>query len=307
MWMAHGADRNYRADHNIYWNSSGGPVTFLDDLTFGEWQDSGFDQHSLVADPEFVNPHESNFHLTPESPALKLGFKPIDISEAGLCGPAEWVDAAKRIRRPPTMIPPRFQPPPELIDDGFETFPVGMQADLAKTYGEASGASIRVTDELAASGKHSLKFVDSPGLTEAWQPHLFYAPHLRDGIARLGFDLRFSSGAIVIHEWRDASQDYRVGPSMEIDARGCLTASGQRAGALSADEWIRFEIECRLGKHATGTYDLTLTMQGQKPKRLKGLRCDPMFKTLEWLGFISNATERSTFYLDNIKLELKGP
>jgi hypothetical protein len=36
-----------------------------------------------VADPLFVDPKSGNFSLKPESPARKLGFKPIDISHVG--------------------------------------------------------------------------------------------------------------------------------------------------------------------------------------------------------------------------------
>ncbi len=51
--------------------------------SFDEWKAKGLDEHSLVADPLFVDPKNGNFSLKPESPALKLGFQPIDISRVG--------------------------------------------------------------------------------------------------------------------------------------------------------------------------------------------------------------------------------
>jgi len=54
--------------------------------TFEEWQEAGFDKHSIVADPLFVDAASDNYSLKPESPAFKLGFKPIDISKVGLRG-----------------------------------------------------------------------------------------------------------------------------------------------------------------------------------------------------------------------------
>jgi hypothetical protein len=55
--------------------------------TFDQWKAKGLDQHSLVADPRFVDPANRNFSLRPDSPALRLGFKPIDISGVGPRGP----------------------------------------------------------------------------------------------------------------------------------------------------------------------------------------------------------------------------
>jgi hypothetical protein len=52
--------------------------------TFEEWQKRGFDKHSLVADPLFVDAANDDYSLKPDSPAFKLGFKPIDISKVGL-------------------------------------------------------------------------------------------------------------------------------------------------------------------------------------------------------------------------------
>jgi hypothetical protein len=52
--------------------------------TFKDWQDLGFDTHSIVADPLFVDPENDDFSLKPESPAFDLGFKPIDLSRVGL-------------------------------------------------------------------------------------------------------------------------------------------------------------------------------------------------------------------------------
>ena len=38
------------------------------------------DLHSVIADPLFVDPAKGDFRLKPDSPALKLGFKPFDAS-----------------------------------------------------------------------------------------------------------------------------------------------------------------------------------------------------------------------------------
>jgi hypothetical protein len=63
------------------------------------------------------------------------------------------------------------------------------------------------------------------------------------------------------------------------------------------------EIACTLGKEAPGTYDLSVTLPGQQPKAFPKLPCGSAdFRRLEWLGFVSLATEKTVFYLDNIRL-----
>lgn len=47
-------------------------------------QADGVDGHSLDIDPLFVDPANGDFRLKPNSPALKLGFVPFDMSKVGL-------------------------------------------------------------------------------------------------------------------------------------------------------------------------------------------------------------------------------
>jgi hypothetical protein len=47
------------------------------------WRDLGQDEHSMVADPQFVDPNNDDYRLKPTSPAFKLGFKPIPVEKIG--------------------------------------------------------------------------------------------------------------------------------------------------------------------------------------------------------------------------------
>lgn len=83
-------------DRNVYFDVRGGPVLFSG-RTFAEWRQSGQDRDSVIADPLFVNPGNYDFSLRPDSPALKLGFQPIDLREVGPRpipepAPAAWAD-----------------------------------------------------------------------------------------------------------------------------------------------------------------------------------------------------------------------
>ena len=296
-------DTKSKWDYNCYWRTDGGEMLFYGQ-TLEEWRAKGMGRHSIVADPKFVDAAGLNFALKPDSPARKLGFKPIDVSTNGLVGPPEWTALPKRAKFPPTVLPPAPPPPkPVEVDDGFEHTAVGRPPALATCYEEGRGDAIRVAVKPAAAGGRCLKFTDAPGLKHVWNPHMFYAPHFRRGGARLSFDIRLDPGATVAHEWRDARQPYRVGPSIRIGPDGKLTAGAKVLAAVPIGEWFRIEIACRLERKAGASYDLTLTPPNGKPKSFKDLPCrSPKFNRLEWLGFISLSNTRTAFYLDDVKL-----
>jgi len=67
----------FRWEKNLFWNPAG---------TKGlpeKWKAQGLDKESLIADPLFVDPEKGDFTLKPDSPALKMGFQPIDVSTVG--------------------------------------------------------------------------------------------------------------------------------------------------------------------------------------------------------------------------------
>jgi hypothetical protein len=80
----------YEMDRNVYFDArpDAKPDEFrLGPCTWEKWQERGHDQHSLIADPLFVAPQENDFRLQPNSPAFKLGFRPIDLSHVGPYSP----------------------------------------------------------------------------------------------------------------------------------------------------------------------------------------------------------------------------
>ena len=78
-----GADykRNFESNWNVFYN----PNKKVEEIDFGGgsfkvWQERGYDQNSIYADPMFVDPGTFDFRLKPESPALQRGFEPIDLT-----------------------------------------------------------------------------------------------------------------------------------------------------------------------------------------------------------------------------------
>lgn len=70
------------ADRNVYWRDDGKALAF-NHFPLEHWQSRGFDVHSVAADPLFAAPRSGDFTLRADSPALKLGFVPLDPAQAG--------------------------------------------------------------------------------------------------------------------------------------------------------------------------------------------------------------------------------
>jgi len=98
----------YESRNNCYWNAADKPFTFAG-KTLADWQVAEHELGSIIADPKFKDPANDNFQLPPDSPALKLGFKPFDPTKAGVYGNPEWIHKATSATFPPLRIAP--EPP----------------------------------------------------------------------------------------------------------------------------------------------------------------------------------------------------
>lgn len=93
-------ERLTECDRNLFWRPDG-EVKFsvkldgqpLTSLSLADWRDlagRGFDQHSQVADPQFVDAAAHDYRLQPGSPAYAVGFQAIDTSQCGLRDDFPW-------------------------------------------------------------------------------------------------------------------------------------------------------------------------------------------------------------------------
>lgn len=76
------------SDYNLLWHG-GKPVTtnqtgVADGDYWAAWHKLGFDEHSVIADPQFVSAKQDDYRLRKDSPALKLGFRPLPLEKMGL-------------------------------------------------------------------------------------------------------------------------------------------------------------------------------------------------------------------------------
>ncbi|MFZ9436096.1 MAG: right-handed parallel beta-helix repeat-containing protein [Opitutales bacterium] len=313
-----GTTANFLNKDNVYWDSSGRPVTFTDKkLPLTEWQKKGQDLGSVVADPLFVDAARRDFRLKPGSPALALGIKSIDVSEMGvLRDDPVWRKLAETFERgAPAARPARPEAPALNLRQAFEGRIIDQQRPfphatpalsvLRSAPGKprvSQGDALRLTNTKQAEGKQSLLFQDAPGLPSHYYPMLSFHPHHSAGTSSVSFALYLEPRAIFIHEWRTKGSPYRTGPVLHIQ-NGRLTGVKGLDIAVPTQKWIRFELKAVIGDAVTGRWDLKVTPEGEPAKEFKGLPCrHPDMKTLDWVGFISNANEKTEFYLDDLAI-----
>jgi hypothetical protein len=318
-----GTTANFVTKGNLYWDYSGRPITFTDKkLPLTEWQKKGQEVGSMIADPLFVDPAKRDFRLKPGSPALALGIKSLDVSAMGVLrdDPA-WRQLAETFDRGPAIVrPARPAAGPLNLRYGFE----GRIVDSQRPFPHASpalsvlrsapgkprvslGDALRPTPAKHAEGKQSLLFLDAPGLPAHYYPMLAFNPHHRSGTSTVSFALYLEPKAVFIHEWRTKGNPYRTGPVIHVQ-NGRLTGVKGLDVALPVHKWIRFELSAVIGDAVTGRWNLKVTPEGEATKEFKDLPCrHPDMKALEWVGFISNANEKTEFYLDDLAILTDDP
>jgi hypothetical protein len=96
---------------------------------------------------------------------------------------------------------------------------------------------------------------------------------------------------------------YGVGPNFQLVGKK-LRVSGRPLLELPIGKWVHFKITAPLGDNNTGRWDMSVAVQGQKMRLFKELKNGSgKFEKLTWVGFTSNATKRTVFYLDNFTLK----
>ncbi|MEZ6122393.1 MAG: right-handed parallel beta-helix repeat-containing protein [Planctomycetaceae bacterium] len=300
LFHGYWTDANVKLNHNLYWKSGGGPIDFAG-RSFEQWQADGKDEDSIIADPLFVDATGDDFRLKPGTPATRIGLIPFDSSKAGVYGDAEWIAKARDIELPAMELPP---PTPTL--SFFEDFEAGELPPATTVSQDVGRHDVEVVEfPEAPSGRHVLRMTDSPGLTRRYYPMFAIVPKHVSGRSRCAFDIRFGPGTVFQHEWRDQSQPYRIGPTLMIE-NGKLKAGGRELLDLPENQWIRIEISAALGD-AAETWDLVVTLPDEQVRgwtRLPTGHSD--WRSLDWVGFVSQADADSVIRIDDLELNQTG-
>lgn len=295
----------FTADGNLYWDASGRAPRFRT-LDFAGWQARGLDRRGRIADPLFADPQGMDFALRPGSPAKDLGIEPIDLADIGLYGDAEWVNKPASIPREACPLP---EPRPGPIADGFEATRVGVRArDAGWTAGESStdDASIRVSDQQAAHGKHSLEFRKSPQARNDRRTVVTFPTMIPPGPAQTRFSVRFSpsqnSGRnpIMTFDWcaRTSGPREGEGPGLRILADGTLVVGARRLFRLPADTWINIAIHGPTGIEGKAGYTVAVSIPGTAIRTVQ-VPCGVVDR-IEHIEFSSPASSDTTFWIDDL-------
>ena len=213
-----------------------------------------------------------------------------------------------QFRAPDTAAP--FVPRQSLIlNEDYEDKTVGYVPSHVQFTDKAKGAVIQVTDERAADGAKSLKFVDVPGLEQPYHPNRVWSSlHVPSGRVKLSFDCMNGpeKPATFLVELRDwTKKQYGVGPALSFSPEGKLAVGGERRMPCESGRWYHTEISFQLGEGVPATYTFSFTLKGEPlaPCTVPFVGSD--FKTLTWLGFIAMDDDRhAEFFIDNLRIDM---
>ena len=294
---------DWKIGRNVYWSTAGEPQ--FAGMDFATWKTKGHDVGSIVADPLFVDPANDDFRLKPDSPALKLGFKPIDLGNTGLYGEKSWVELPKQFKNRPLNEIPAPVEPPFVVNFDFEGEQAGEEPLEGRVVTGGKQGTLVVSADTAATGKQSLEFLDAPGLQQGFAPHLYYNPAYSAGKIQLSWDMLNSRDApanfyVEVRQWDESP--YLVGPTVSVTATGKVIAGDKEIGVIPLGEWVHVDIELELGAGKPKTYQLRLNVPSRAPVVAEIPYRSNRFERITWLGISSNSDAATTFYIDNLKL-----
>lgn len=185
------------------------------------------------------------------------------------------------------------------VDSGAASIPLGLPV-------VGGDATIAVSDETAASGRHSLRFSDGPNAPQSFYPDLEVRfPAVRSSSVtegRLRFALRVEPGAQPMVEMRGQKPKVCAGPSILVNEKGDLTASGRKVCHVEHGKWYAVDVKLHLGG-SVGTYDIGIKAPGSTTA-LRGIPyADPKIDDIDWIVISGAGKEKSAFYIDDIRLD----
>ena len=277
--------------HNLYWRADGKPFDF-DGESFTQWQSEGKDQDSKIADPLFHDPANYDFRLKSGSPALAMGFKPFDISKAGVRGD-DWRALAKATTFPkPYLVP---EPLPNILHDDFERGKLGGLFRKATLSHEGNESLISISKE---KDNHILKLQRHPDLKQGHNPHFYWDPNLSSGTGILSFRVRLQPNSSLQCEWRSKGASYKKGPSLSFK-NGRIYNRHQELVTYPIGTWVTVTIKAATGKK-TSSWKATIIHEDGLKFEFTNLPCDPEWTELNWLGFTSGGSKEAILHLDDL-------
>jgi len=304
---------------NLYWPTDGKIPALLTKtkFTWDEWRKMGRDAGSQFADPMFENLAQRDFRLKPGSPAEKLGFKPWDLTLAGVRKTdTKWQELAAKGHDYPTWQTDAkpWPAPPYKVDQTFERTGLGtLGIRGAKYQNENKGERIGVTDEtgspIGGASKRSLKVQDAPDLKHSYDPVLDICPNWAEsGTYHVSFDIMAQPGAHWFFEMRNKAGEFAAGPYVRW--QNGKIVPGLQGNAVpfkvAPNQWVHVSITATPETPATpaknGTWTVSFTRQDGEKKGYLTFAAKPGWTDASYLLFGALGTKKTAFFIDNVKL-----
>ena len=306
--------------NNLYWPTDGKKPAKLtkDFYTWDEWRKLGRDSGTIFADPMFEDIANRDFRLKPGSPADKIGFKPWDLTLAGVRkADAKWRALADEGNVYPnwdTDARPWPAPAYKVEMQTFEKAGLGVlgirgsksnrpreQQDMGEGFGVSEEASSPIPVVGSTTSKRSLKAQDMPGLKNSYEPTLDIFPQWDTGTFKVSFDIMSQPGGDWFFEMRVKGGAFAAGPYVRC-AKGQLVANNSKSiplGEVKPSEWVRIALTATTG---ASKYDITITREDGTTKEFKDIPCLPTWNAANYMLFASLGTTKTAYFIDNVSL-----
>jgi hypothetical protein len=299
--------------NNLYWPTDGKIPAKLTKSHFSwdEWRKMGRDSGSQFANPMFEDLAKRDFRLKAGSPAEKTGFKPWDLTLAGVRkADAAWQALAAKGHDYPTWDTDAkpWPAPPFHIDQDFEHTSLGLLGIRTAKYDrENKGESIGVTDETSSpftpGGKRCLKVLDAPGLKHAYDPVLDLYPTTWDGGRfHIEFDIMAQEGADWFFEIRGKNGEFGSGPYVSWKNGQFVPGLAGKVVPfeVAPNQWLHVEINADTQK---GTWTVNVTRQDGEKKGWLTFAAKPGWNSASYMLFSALSPKKTAFFIDNVKME----
>ncbi|MCX7014604.1 MAG: beta-galactosidase trimerization domain-containing protein, partial [Candidatus Sumerlaeota bacterium] len=218
-------------------------------------------------------------------------------------------DAQPPLPRLAAGAAPSYQSPYGLFSwsDDFEREPKGKTAvsQYRVSVDKSGKTAVQIAPGVAASGTHSLQFVDDPAAEPSFLPHMnVQFPACANCVGRLSFDLMLESGATAFVNLRVENDTAKgTGPAIAFTGGGPMNVQGKGdLLAIPANQWLHVEIRYPLD--GGGVYDLIIKMPDGQERAFPGLPyVDRHWRQCGWIGFGGRSEVKASYYIDNLAIE----
>lgn len=190
--------------------------------------------------------------------------------------------------------------PPQPVAVNLQSARLGSQPAGLSYNPVGDTQAIRLVENASAPEGRCLQFNDSPALPNRWDPHAFAKLSHETGTEVVEFSLLIDANSDFVHEWRDDDRPYHAGPSLHIGAAG-VSVAGKVVAPATVGQWMHVRVVSPLGKPGA-RWQLELRDAAGKTYTVPNLLpVSPLWQSLDYLGYISNANQISSLCLAGIK------